>query len=294
MQKSDEKKILGTVPKKLQLVETFWDCPEFSRNKQNQRGITLIALIITIIVMLILVGVTITVALNGGLFSKVEEATTKTKIAQVKEALAIKKAEIVADNNGIEEEYTLTISDLSLPAELKTEYGSKLIISKDGKLYYDASVVTNEAEQNEFKEMGIEEYVETNVGTSANSYTFTIAEIMKKGRDDTDITRIIPVADFWPEDVSDELKNTAFSVEFDGGLFATNLVCSDQRFTNLFAEGAPSGSPGDDWTFYIVLVNDEIFIYVSVDDSIKGSYLYEDNYIGSGFENLAITIGLPE
>ena len=79
MQKLNEKKILGTVPKKLQLVETFWDCPEFSRNKQNQNGITLIALIITIIVMLILVGVTINVALNGGLFEKAETATKGTE-----------------------------------------------------------------------------------------------------------------------------------------------------------------------------------------------------------------------
>jgi len=79
MQKLNEKKILGTVPKKLQLVETFWDCPEFSENKQKQKGITLIALIITIIVMLILVGVTINVALNGGLFTKAEEATRATE-----------------------------------------------------------------------------------------------------------------------------------------------------------------------------------------------------------------------
>ena len=51
----------------------------------SQKGITLIALIITIIVMLILVGVTINVALNGGLFSKADEATTKTIIAQIQE-----------------------------------------------------------------------------------------------------------------------------------------------------------------------------------------------------------------
>ena len=35
---------------------------------KKQNGITLIALIITVIVMLILVGVTVNVALNGGLF----------------------------------------------------------------------------------------------------------------------------------------------------------------------------------------------------------------------------------
>ena len=43
-----------------------------------QRGITLIALVITIIVMLILVGVTITVAVNGGLFNYAGRAGRKT------------------------------------------------------------------------------------------------------------------------------------------------------------------------------------------------------------------------
>jgi len=46
---------------------------------KKQKGITLIALIITIIVMLILVGVTINVALNGGLFSKASDAAIETE-----------------------------------------------------------------------------------------------------------------------------------------------------------------------------------------------------------------------
>ena len=52
--------------------------PRFEEMAQN-KGITLIALIITIIVMLILVGVTINVALNGGLFEKAETATRATE-----------------------------------------------------------------------------------------------------------------------------------------------------------------------------------------------------------------------
>ena len=42
---------------------------------KNQNGITLIALIITIIVMLILVAVTVTTAVQSGLFNKAGEAT---------------------------------------------------------------------------------------------------------------------------------------------------------------------------------------------------------------------------
>ena len=43
-----------------------------------EKGITLIALVITIIVMLILVGVSVTVALNGGLFTTAKEAAEGT------------------------------------------------------------------------------------------------------------------------------------------------------------------------------------------------------------------------
>ena len=57
------------------------------KNIQEQKGITLIALIITIIVMLILVGVTINVALNGGLFEKAREASTKMQRETEREEL---------------------------------------------------------------------------------------------------------------------------------------------------------------------------------------------------------------
>ncbi len=53
----------------------------------NHRGITLIALIITIIVMLILVGVTISVSLNGGLFTTTKDAVNKTQVEADKEIL---------------------------------------------------------------------------------------------------------------------------------------------------------------------------------------------------------------
>ena len=48
---------------------------------KGQKGITLIALIITIIVMLILVGVSVTVALQGGLFERAERARDDTRSA---------------------------------------------------------------------------------------------------------------------------------------------------------------------------------------------------------------------
>ena len=52
---------------------------------KGQKGITLVALVITIIVMLILVGVSVTVALNGGLFTTAETAKDATNNALVVE-----------------------------------------------------------------------------------------------------------------------------------------------------------------------------------------------------------------
>ena len=49
------------------------------KDKYEQKGITLIALVITIIVMLILVGVTISMAINGGLFGYAKKATKDTE-----------------------------------------------------------------------------------------------------------------------------------------------------------------------------------------------------------------------
>ena len=49
---------------------------------KEQKGITLVALVITIIVMLILVGVSITVALNGGLFTNAKDAANNTAEAR--------------------------------------------------------------------------------------------------------------------------------------------------------------------------------------------------------------------
>ena len=52
---------------------------------KGQKGITLVALIITIIVMLILVGVSITVAINGGLFDRAREGSDLTNEAATEE-----------------------------------------------------------------------------------------------------------------------------------------------------------------------------------------------------------------
>ena len=52
------------------------------KNKNNQKGITLIALVITIIILLILAGISIAALTNTGLFEKAKDAKVETQIAR--------------------------------------------------------------------------------------------------------------------------------------------------------------------------------------------------------------------
>ena len=64
---------------------------------KKDNGITLIALVITIIVMLILVIVTVSFAMNGGLFTQARTASEGYREAQIKEAIAVVKAELYSE-----------------------------------------------------------------------------------------------------------------------------------------------------------------------------------------------------
>ena len=63
---------------------------------KNQKGITLIALIITIIVMMILVAVSVNIALGNGLFKAAQDAAKETK-DQLKAENALSKGGVIVD-----------------------------------------------------------------------------------------------------------------------------------------------------------------------------------------------------
>lgn len=65
---------------------------------KGQKGITLVALIITIIVMIILVGVSVTIALNGGLFTTAKDAANNTQAA-VDSENALSNGQVTVDGN---------------------------------------------------------------------------------------------------------------------------------------------------------------------------------------------------
>ena len=65
-----------------------------SKNKNTQKGITLVALIITIIILLILAGISISALTGSGLFGKAQDAKERTIKAQLKEEIEMAIQEI--------------------------------------------------------------------------------------------------------------------------------------------------------------------------------------------------------
>ena len=117
------------------------------KNLKQEKGITLIALVITIIVMLILVAVTITVAVNGGLFSYAGKAARDTEEAKQKEQNLVKlkdgmtTEQLIAKYTGAitnpydEDEWTYAWTCLNGNWSNKLEYGAELTGDVVGKLY---------------------------------------------------------------------------------------------------------------------------------------------------------------
>ena len=82
--------------------------------RNNTYGITLIALVLTIIVLLILAGVSIaTLTGTNGIFTRVNDAKIETAIGAVKEALKLEQGEKVIDNKNLTPEILLSEGKVS-------------------------------------------------------------------------------------------------------------------------------------------------------------------------------------
>ena len=150
-------------------------------HRTSQKGITLIALIITIIVMLILVGVTINVALNGGLFQKAETATYQTEASLVKEQLEIAKAIELANAEGkkIEDYSYIKVENLDgLDQETRTKFKDIILVNSNGDICYNPEKVTAE-QKTGLEAIGIKLYENNPQGNepTGTDYSFTLNEL---------------------------------------------------------------------------------------------------------------------
>ena len=122
-------------------------------NKNKDRGITLVALVITIIILLILATISIQSLTNTGLFQKAQEAKEKTQNAEENQAKTLneyedelnkyisgdvkKPVKKVSDNIG----NVLSTTDNT---ELEDAYGNKIVVPAGFKIVSDST--TNNAQ----------------------------------------------------------------------------------------------------------------------------------------------------
>ena len=106
---------------------------KLNENYNNSKGITLIALVITIIVLIILAGVSISVLLgNDGLLNKATNAKKVTDIAQEKEGIGIALVSSKLTNEGYSENATKENFDNSLKNQFGENSNIETTDSKDG------------------------------------------------------------------------------------------------------------------------------------------------------------------
>ncbi len=148
---------------------------------KKQKGITLIALIITIIVMLILVGVTVTTAINGGLFEKARIGAKGTQKEVDREKLNMAVAFAYDETTGkidktkleqeLGDEWTVTESESESGTYLceNTKTGNKFKVTAGGE-------ITDEEIENEDKLIINCKIVETNLEGETGKGIFFIPQ----------------------------------------------------------------------------------------------------------------------
>lgn len=122
------------------------------KNNRKNKGITLIALVITIIILLILAGITISALTNTGIFQKTSDAKHKTEYAQELEKVKMaamsaltgsENYEITTDvlNKELQNEFKLSESDVTSRLSAESEKGPWKYTGDKGKYDIDSTAI---------------------------------------------------------------------------------------------------------------------------------------------------------
>ena len=129
---------------------------------KKQTGITLIALVITIIVLLILAGVSIAMLTGeNGILKRAAEAKEKTNESQDLEYLKLKATEALMDyyqknTTESEDEYILDKWDADKTNKIDVHTADKTI-TYNGKVYAISDIVGNESEKKKITENSLKQ-----------------------------------------------------------------------------------------------------------------------------------------
>ena len=199
---------------------------------KNTKAITLIALVITIVVLLILSGISIQAITNTGLFGKAKQAAQESKYANAAEkvALAVNASydstgkmnddylrENVNKIDGLNKKVDTVTYDLKIVVD-----GFEFTISEYGKITGEKKEVATLPDNTPQTDAGKEVKLPSDWGTQTVSYI--------KTTDGTEVTTLETVATVYA--VSDGQNNTVpvpYNFYYVGGTKATGIVISDNE-----------------------------------------------------------------
>ena len=225
--------------------------------------------------MLILVGVTINVALNGGLFDSATQAATETKKEAEKEQLLSAVVGAIGTDGKVDS------TKISLPEGFTKDdsksTSSKLVV-KGKEAVWQINLNSGE----------IEPYSESSTGLT--TYTFTIEDLANKGllNDDDSGGYIFTKDQFFPEDVSESLKNSTKSANISGEVgYVYNVTCSESDYTNLvdFVGELMSSTPK---VYALYKVNEEQVGFLVQNED--GDQITKSNY--NNYKQMSFTISM--
>ncbi len=151
------------------------------KKERNNKGITLIALIITIIVMLILVGVSVNVALNGGLFDAAKQAVSGMNMGQIREKAEMTKVVLIADAQ----------TDTSMRLS-KQEYISRLLQEFEGSTSEGYKVIVEDRKydiiiKNTDLDIEVQEHSDEVGASSLTALSYTTSDVEENGKNTTNV-----------------------------------------------------------------------------------------------------------
>ena len=155
---------------------------------RNKKGITLIALVITITVLLVLAGVSLSLVLGeNGILKKSQKATTETRKAEEKEKIEMAVAAARAAGNGVltAENLNTELNKINSTGILRDEkekwwsynYSAdkKYTIYKTGEVKEQTSLLPIEYQQLEYIESTGTQYIDTGIQLNNNSFSAEVA-----------------------------------------------------------------------------------------------------------------------
>ena len=197
--------------------------------KNKNKGITLVALVITIIILLILAGISISALTNTGIFGKAKDAKQKSANAELDQNTKLDEYENEIDNYLPKQNSNKTVEQAKEKV-LSTEKNIELIDAKENKIVIPAGFkIIGEATT---VDKGIVIEDATSGATAGSQFVWVpVGKITKADGTETEIklNRYTFASDGTPTEKNNEVINSYFSeTESKGNTVAKNIV----NFTN--------------------------------------------------------------